>query len=83
MIVSNTTISRAPERCARNWRRRAADFPARRCSTLSTRMLAQTFLRVEGQFPLIGVGGIDSAEAALAKIEAGADAGAALFRACL
>ena len=35
-------------------------------------MLAQTFLRVEGQFPLIGVGGVDSAEAALAKIEAGA-----------
>ena len=35
-------------------------------------MLAQTFLRVEGQFPLIGVGGVDSADAALAKIEAGA-----------
>ena len=27
---------------------------------------------MEGQFPLIGVGGVDSAEAALAKIEAGA-----------
>jgi dihydroorotate dehydrogenase len=35
-------------------------------------MLAQTFLRVEEQFPLVGVGGVDSAEAALAKIEAGA-----------
>ena len=35
-------------------------------------MLAQTFLRVEGQFPLIGVGGIDGAETALTKIEAGA-----------
>ena len=35
-------------------------------------MLAETFVRVEGAFPLIGVGGIDSGEAALAKIQAGA-----------
>ncbi|MBI3275053.1 MAG: dihydroorotate dehydrogenase (quinone) [Methylocystis sp.] len=39
---------------------------------LATRMLAATFLRVEGQFPLIGVGGVDCAAAAFAKIEAGA-----------
>ena len=39
---------------------------------LSTQMLAQTFVRVEGQFPLVGVGGVDSPEAAWAKIEAGA-----------
>ena len=36
-------------------------------------MLAETYVRVEGAFPLIGVGGIDSGEAALAKIRAGAD----------
>ncbi len=35
-------------------------------------MLAEMFLRVERQFPLIGVGGVDSAAAALAKIQAGA-----------
>lgn len=35
-------------------------------------MLAQTFVRVEGQFPVVGVGGIDSAETAFTKIEAGA-----------
>ena len=35
-------------------------------------MLAAAFLRVEDQFPLIGVGGVDSAARALAKIEAGA-----------
>ena len=40
---------------------------------LSTRMLAETYVRVEGAFPLVGVGGIDSGEAALAKIRAGAD----------
>ncbi len=35
-------------------------------------MLAETFVRVEGAFPLIGVGGIDSGAAAFAKIKAGA-----------
>jgi dihydroorotate dehydrogenase len=30
-------------------------------------------VRVEGAFPLIGAGGIDSGKAALAKIRAGAD----------
>jgi dihydroorotate dehydrogenase len=35
-------------------------------------MLAETYVRVEGQFPLVGVGGIDSGAAALAKIKAGA-----------
>ena len=35
-------------------------------------MLAETYVRVEGAFPLIGVGGIDSGAAALAKIRAGA-----------
>ena len=35
-------------------------------------MLASAYLRVEGQFPLIGVGGVDSAARAFAKIEAGA-----------
>ena len=38
----------------------------------STRILAQTYLRAEGQFPLIGVGGVDGADTAMAKIEAGA-----------
>jgi len=36
------------------------------------RMLAETYVRVENAFPLVGVGGIDSAETALAKIRAGA-----------
>ncbi len=36
-------------------------------------MLAETYVRVEGAFPLIGSGGIDSGEAALGKIRAGAD----------
>jgi dihydroorotate dehydrogenase len=39
---------------------------------LATRMLAETFVRAEGAFPLIGVGGIDSGSAAVAKLRAGA-----------
>jgi dihydroorotate dehydrogenase len=36
-------------------------------------MLAETYVRAEGAFPLIGVGGIDSGETALMKMRAGAD----------
>jgi len=35
-------------------------------------MLAETYVRVEGAFPLVGVGGIHDGESALAKIKAGA-----------
>jgi len=35
-------------------------------------VLAQVYVLSEGRLPLIGVGGVDSAQSALAKIEAGA-----------
>jgi dihydroorotate dehydrogenase len=35
-------------------------------------MLAETYVRAEGAFPLIGVGGIDAGGTALTKIRAGA-----------
>ena len=35
-------------------------------------MVAETYVRAEGAFPLIGAGGIDSGGAALTKIRAGA-----------
>jgi dihydroorotate dehydrogenase len=38
----------------------------------ATRVLARVYRLTEGKLPLIGVGGIDSGERALAKIEAGA-----------
>ena len=72
MIVGNTThrpAELARDR-ARRWSR--AGCRAGRCFALSTRMLAETYVRVEGAFPLIGVGGIDSGAAAFAKIKAGA-----------
>jgi dihydroorotate dehydrogenase len=39
---------------------------------LATRMLAETFVRAEGAFPLIGAGGVDSGATAIAKMKAGA-----------
>ena len=71
MIVSNSTLSRP------NLRERAKSveqggLSGRPLFALSTRMLAETFVRAEGTFALIGVGGIDSGAAALAKIRAGA-----------
>ena len=39
---------------------------------LATRILAETYVRVEDAFPLIGVGGIYSGATAVIKIRAGA-----------
>jgi len=72
LIVSNTTLARPEFLGDRLLAREAGGLSGRPLFVLSTRMLAHAFLRVEGQFPLIGVGGIDSAAAALAKLEAGA-----------
>jgi dihydroorotate dehydrogenase len=71
MIVSNTTLTRPPGlRSAAAGE--AGGLSGRPLFALSTRILAETYLRVEGAFPLIGVGGVDSAEAAWTKIRAGA-----------
>ena len=60
MIVGNTTVTR-PRPCANARRpRRPAACRAGRCLPLANRMLAETYVRVEGVFPLIGAGGIDS-----------------------
>lgn len=71
MIVSNTTISRSRELRDPNAREEGG-LSGKPLFALSTWMLAETFQRVEGAFPLIGVGGIDSADAAWRKIRAGA-----------
>ncbi|MBX9829398.1 MAG: quinone-dependent dihydroorotate dehydrogenase [Xanthobacteraceae bacterium] len=73
MIVGNTTISRPPGLRDAAIAREAGGLSGKPLYPLATRMLAETYVRVEGAFPLIGVGGIDSGEAALAKIRAGAD----------
>jgi dihydroorotate dehydrogenase len=73
MIVGNTTISRPPRLRDRDTAKQIGGLSGRPLYPLATRMLAETYVRVEGAFPLIGVGGIDSGGAALNKIRAGAD----------
>jgi dihydroorotate dehydrogenase len=72
MIVGNTTVARPPGLHDLATASEAGGLSGRPLFALATRMLAETYVRVEGAFPLIGVGGIDSGEAALAKIRAGA-----------
>ena len=72
MIVGNTTIGRR-RRCATARRREAGGLSGRPLFRWRRGCWRKTYVRVEGAFPLIGVGGIDSGAAALAKIKAGAD----------
>ncbi len=72
LIISNTTVTRPVRLIDLGTAREAGGLSGRPVFPLATRMLAESFVRVEGAFPLVGVGGIDSGEAALAKIRAGA-----------
>ncbi len=72
MIVSNTTVSR-PKSLHDGAAREAGGLSGKPLYPLATRMLAEIYVRAEGAFALVGVGGIDSAEAALAKLRAGAN----------
>jgi dihydroorotate dehydrogenase len=72
MVVSNTTIGRPSTLREQNRARESGGLSGRPLFRLSTRMVAETYVRVEGAFPLVGVGGIDSGGAALTKIRAGA-----------
>jgi len=72
MIVGNTTVMRPASLREREKAREAGGLSGRPLFGLATRMLAETYVRVEGVFPLIGAGGIDCGDAALAKIRAGA-----------
>jgi dihydroorotate dehydrogenase len=72
MIVSNTTIARPGSLRERDKVKEPGGLSGRPLFKLSTRMLAETFVRAEGVFPLIGAGGVDSGPTAIAKIKAGA-----------
>jgi dihydroorotate dehydrogenase len=72
MIVGNTTVSRPPGLRDTALAKEAGGLSGLPLLPLSTRMLAETYVRVEGVFPLVGAGGIDSGATALAKIRAGA-----------
>ena len=71
IIVGNTTLSRpASLRSAK--RQEAGGLSGTPLVELSTEVLRRTARRVEGQFPLIGCGGVGSGADAYAKIRAGA-----------
>jgi len=72
LIVSNTTLSRTGLQDKRT-AQEAGGLSGRPLFRRSTAMLARMRKRLGRDFPLIGVGGIDSVESALEKIRAGAD----------
>ena len=72
MIVGNTTLARPPSLRETALAAEAGGLSGRPLLPLANRMLAETYVRVEDAFPLIGAGGIDSGDSALAKIRAGA-----------
>ncbi|KQW21294.1 dihydroorotate dehydrogenase (quinone) [Afipia sp. Root123D2] len=72
MIVANTTLARPSTLREQAKAKEQGGLSGRPLLRLSTRMVAETYVRAEGKFPLIGVGGIDTGGAALMKIRAGA-----------
>ncbi|NYS26017.1 quinone-dependent dihydroorotate dehydrogenase [Rhodobacteraceae bacterium 2376] len=72
VIATNTTLAR--EGLHGPHAAEAGGLSGRPLFDRSTRVLAQLSHLLEGALPLVGVGGIDSAEAAYAKIHAGATA---------
>jgi dihydroorotate dehydrogenase len=72
MIVANTTVARPSSLRESARAKEQGGLSGRPLFRLSTRMVAETYVRVEGAFPLVGVGGIDSGGAALTKVRAGA-----------
>lgn len=70
VIATNTTIGRdgIPAKY-HNYRGGLSGQPLRE---LSTEIIRQIYKRTDGKLPIVGVGGIDSAHAAIEKIRAGA-----------
>lgn len=72
LVVSNTTVARPAGLAETRSAKETGGLSGRPLFGPATRLLAETYLRVGDTLPLVGVGGIDSAEAAWAKIRAGA-----------
>lgn len=72
VIISNTTLSRSGLK-EKQTAKEAGGLSGRPLFNRATRMLAKAHIITEGALPIIGVGGIDSAETAWMKLEAGAN----------
>jgi dihydroorotate dehydrogenase len=71
LIVSNTTVER-PDTLRSPYRGEAGGLSGAPLFRPSTEMLRRVYRLTRGRLVLIGVGGVDSAETAYAKIKAGA-----------
>lgn len=71
LVVSNTTVSR-PETLQSPERTEAGGLSGRPLFSLSTAVLRSVYANTGGKIPLVGVGGVSSAEDAYEKIRAGA-----------
>jgi dihydroorotate dehydrogenase len=71
LVVSNTTVERPPGLLSRH-AHEVGGLSGRPLFAPSTALLADMYRLTQGRLPLIGVGGIASAEDAYAKIRAGA-----------
>ena len=71
IIIGNTTLARDGLR-DHTLIREEGGLSGRPLFTRATRMLARVYRLTDGKLPLVGVGGIDSGDTALVKIEAGA-----------
>jgi dihydroorotate dehydrogenase len=72
LTVSNTTVARPQTLKEKALARETGGLSGKPLFETSTKLLGEAFVRVERRIPLIGVGGIDSAETAWMKIRAGA-----------
>jgi dihydroorotate dehydrogenase len=72
LVVANTTVARPADLKERALAAETGGLSGRPLFAPSTRLLAEAYRRVGEGLPLIGVGGVDSAEAAWAKVRAGA-----------
>lgn len=72
LTVSNTTVARPDSLKDKALASEIGGLSGKPLFVPSTKLLAEAFQRVERKIPLIGVGGVDSADAAWTKIRAGA-----------
>ena len=72
LVVSNTTLARPGTLRERALAAETGGLSGRPLFAASTRLLAEAYLRVGGRLALVGVGGVDSGEAAWTKVRAGA-----------
>ena len=72
MVVANTTLGRPASLRETNRGEEQGGLSGGPLFRLATRMVAETYVRAEGAFPLVSIGGIDSGGAALTRIRAGA-----------